>query len=535
MFKKIDKYLIRQFIPPYITAFLIVEFVLILQFLWKYIDDIMGKGTGFLTLSELIFYLSFTLFPTALPWAILMASVMVLGNLAERYELSSMKSAGISLMRIIRSLTLVAIGTTLFSLLCSESLIPYFNLKFQARFYDIRRQKPVMSLEQGVFNDDFTGYTIRIGRKEADDRTIHDVLIYDNFGTGGGRFNMIFAKKGEMYSTSDKRFMIMELYEGYQSQEIQDNKNPRRTPFLRTKFRHWTKVFDLAQFSSGKSDEDIFKDNLRVLGISRLWNSIDSTNLRVRERQMGLKAQVMTYFSPTKMTARERRNQYMIDSLRQEIAIPGYIPLVDGVPRTKPSIGTNPVLPKGAIPHYKTRPDMLAETQPTKQLHHWSEIRNLPAIERAALYRAAETNAKSAKNTIESTRRSIKTIEESKGEAIFELHTKLSLAAVCFLFLFIGAPLGAIIQKGGFGYPLLLAILFFAMYLVLSIWFKNMAKTQTMMPILAAWLPFLLYVPLCFVLTYRALNDYKIANFDTYVKRIIGVVSRILPRKWLTQ
>ncbi len=520
MFKKVDSYLIRQFIPPYITAFLIVEFVLILQFLWKYIDDIMGKGTGFLTLSELIFYLSFTLFPTALPWAILMASVMVLGNLAERYELSSMKSAGMSLMRIIRSLTFMAFATMMFSLLCSEALIPYFNLKFQARFYDIRRQKPVMSLEQGVFNDDFTGYTIRIGKKETDERTIHDVLIYDNFGSGGGRFNMIFAKKGEMYATSDKRFMIMELYDGYQSQEIQDNKNPRRTPFLRTGFKHWTKIFDLAQFSSGQSDEDIFKDNLRVLGISRLKNSIDSTNLRIKERKVALKNQI---FGSNQVRSYEGgRSRAIIDSLQR-------------VSREKPTIPKGSRIPKrpyAQINDVNPMPLSIDLPKP-KEIHHWSEIQNLPKLERAELYKTAETNAKSAKNTVESTRRSINTMIESQGQALFELHTKLSLAAVCFLFLFIGAPLGAIIQKGGFGYPLLLAILFFAFYLVLSIWFKNMAKTQTMEPVLAAWLPFLLYVPLCFVLTYRALNDYKIANFDTYVKRIVGFVTRLLPKKWL--
>ncbi|MCB0533733.1 MAG: LptF/LptG family permease [Saprospiraceae bacterium] len=161
--KKIDKLLLSSFIGPFIVSFGIALFVLVMQFLWLYIDEIAGKGVSVFILIELIAYLSIATFPMALPIAVLIAGVMVLGNLAERYELSSMKSAGVSLIRIMRSMIIMAAGIAFFSYICSDFLIPIANLKFKSRLYDIRKQKPALTLEKGVFNEDFRQFVIRIG------------------------------------------------------------------------------------------------------------------------------------------------------------------------------------------------------------------------------------------------------------------------------------------------------------------------------------------------------------------------------------
>ena len=182
--KRIDRLLITSFIPPFIVTFMIALFVLLMQIMWLYIDDIAGKGLGFFILIELIAYKSVSLIPMALPLAILISSVMVLGNLAERYELSSLKSAGVPLLRIMQPLIFVAGAAVVFSFFCSNNLIPIANLKFGSRMYDIQRQKPALSLDEGIFNYDFTGYTIHIKEKEKDDRTIKDVLIYDHTDAG---------------------------------------------------------------------------------------------------------------------------------------------------------------------------------------------------------------------------------------------------------------------------------------------------------------------------------------------------------------
>ncbi|MDH3650549.1 MAG: LptF/LptG family permease, partial [Saprospiraceae bacterium] len=178
--KKIDKLLVREFIPPFIVAFSIAQLVLMMQFLWLYIDDIAGKGVGILLLTEMIYYMGLSLIPMSLPIAVLLASVMVYGSLAEKYELASLKTAGIPLMRTMRSSMVLAGLIAFSSFFCSNYVIPYANLKFRSRLYDIKKQKPALYLESGVFNDDFQGYSIRIGKKSADNRRIEDIMIDDD-------------------------------------------------------------------------------------------------------------------------------------------------------------------------------------------------------------------------------------------------------------------------------------------------------------------------------------------------------------------
>ncbi len=199
--KKIDKYLLSSFIGPFVVSFGIALFVLVMQFLWLYIDEIAGKGASIFILLELIGYMSISTFPMALPIAVLIASVMVMGNLAERYELSSMRSAGIPLIRIMFSLIVVSGGISVFSYFCSDYLIPIANLKFKSRLFDIRRQKPALTLEKGVFNEDFRQFVIRIGDKEKDGETIKNVMIEDQTNLGKAKFNQILADSGQMYTT----------------------------------------------------------------------------------------------------------------------------------------------------------------------------------------------------------------------------------------------------------------------------------------------------------------------------------------------
>jgi lipopolysaccharide export system permease protein len=214
--KKIDKLLLTSFIGPFAVSFGIALFVLIMQFLWLYIDEIAGKGVSIFIMLELLGYMSVSTFPMALPIATLIASVMVVGNLAERYELSSMKSAGISLLRVMRSLIVVCVGLSIFSYITSDFLIPISNLKFKSRLFDIRKQKPALTLEKGIFNEDFRQFIIRIGEKESDGETIGEVMIEDQTNLGKLKFNQILADSGQMYTSPDKRFFVMNLFEGTQ-------------------------------------------------------------------------------------------------------------------------------------------------------------------------------------------------------------------------------------------------------------------------------------------------------------------------------
>ncbi len=193
MIKRIDKLLGASFIPPFFLAFFIAMFVLLMQQLWKYIDDIIGKGASIWMILEFIFYLSVSLIPTAMPVAILLSSLMIMGNFSERYELTSLKSAGVSLWRIMRSMIVITIGISIFSFFCSNNILPVAMLKFKARLINFKTQKLALSLEKEVFNDDFKNYAIRIKDKNPETGEINGILMYDHTNPHRNKTKVIMA------------------------------------------------------------------------------------------------------------------------------------------------------------------------------------------------------------------------------------------------------------------------------------------------------------------------------------------------------
>ena len=290
MVKKIDRLVVTSFIAPFIATFFIALFVLIMQFLWTYIDDILGKGANLWILIELLSYLSMSLVPTALPVAVLISSVMVMGNMAENYELATLKSAGVPLLRVMFPLILITSVIAVFSFFCSNNIIPIANLKFKSRLYDIKRQKPTLNLEEGVFNDDFKNMVIHIGKKEDDNRTIHEVIIYDHNPYNNKKVCVITAKKGEMYTSTDQRFFIMNLFDGIQYQETKANNTQKEKsyPFVRTSFKKWNKIFDLSEFDIKETNTELFESHQTMLSAAQLKVAIDSLDRVIQEKRDNL-------------------------------------------------------------------------------------------------------------------------------------------------------------------------------------------------------------------------------------------------------
>ena len=498
--KKIDRLLILGFIPPFVVTFFIALFVLVMQTLWLYIDEIAGKGVGFFLMMELLGYLSVSMIPLALPIAILISSVMVLGNLAERYELSSMKSAGVSLWRIMLPLMVLDFGIAVGSFYCSNNLIPVSNLKFRSRLYDIRKQKPTLNLEEGIFNDDFEGYAIRIGKKGSDQRSIGDVLIIDHSDQNEGRILEIAAKQGEMFVTEDDRYFVMQLYDGWQYQEPEGKENSY--PFLRTHFKEWRKVFDLSEFQINRTDERLFKSHQSMLTVKQLQAAIDSIDVTIEEKLKSVHSNNSRYYYILK-----ERDTTTTDSLKSPF---------------------NPQ--KGQF--LKGLPQPVAQVNLDKLDSLGGFMQTFPKERHAELYAKAETYARSVQGQVQSAAKSIKRKEESKVAHYFEMHSKFSFAVSCVIFLFIGAPMGAIVRKGGFGYPMIIAIIFFMGFIVLNIFSKNIAERFVIPPVEAAWLPAMVFFPLGLVLTYLAMNDYH-QNIDLKRLKVIASVVRGLFR-WAT-
>ena len=279
---QMDRLLVSSFLPPFFMSFFIALFVLIMQFLWKFIDDIIGKGVNVLVILELFFYKSVSLFPLALPIAVLLASVMVMGNLAERYELSSFKSAGIPLTRMIRPLFGISILIGLFSFYCSNTMIPLANLKYQSRLYDIRNQKPTLSIEPGVFNEDFKGYSIRVGKKHSDKQTIEDIMVYDDSQRNRGKLSVVTAKKGKMYVSDTDGAFVMTLYDGFQYVESDPESGTGSAPFMISHFKEWTRRFDLSEFDMDRTEEEQFKSHYSMKSARQIATEIDTLDEQIR-------------------------------------------------------------------------------------------------------------------------------------------------------------------------------------------------------------------------------------------------------------
>lgn len=580
--KKIDRLIATSFIPPFIVAFMIAMFVLVMQVLWLYIDDIAGKGLGMFLVIELISYKSLSLVPMALPLAVLIASVMVLGSMGEHYELSSLKSAGVPLSRIMRPLILFGVGTVLLSFFCSNNFIPVANLKFGSRMYDIQKQKPALSLDAGVFNDDFDGYAIHIGSKAGDGKGISEVLIYDHSDANKGRLSQIVAEEGEMYATSDGRYFLMNLYDGHQYMEGEASPASSREtyPFVRTNFKSWFKVFDLSEFSLNRTNEELFKSNRSMMTSAQLQQAIDSLDHKIKQRKTGIANQVSGYFhvldidssfleSPEEdeligqqaVEGRELERDSLADSLieRQErsraIAVlpdtrtaePGteegatesQADTIDedqakadsdtaAPPLTKPGIAKGQIGPASATAVYQPqinaarKPAAVFEGRPMEQqiekpLEEYESILALfPAGEHNRLANKSKSFIRSIQAHSESAERSIESLKVSRVKHIYERHTKYSMALVCFIFVFIGAPMGAIVRKGGFGYPILISIIFFMIFIVLTMFCREVAESYVIPAAASAWIPCGIMFPIGVILTSKAMNDNKLVNTDQY-------------------
>jgi lipopolysaccharide export system permease protein len=562
--KIIDKFLIRSFIGPFIISFFIALFVLIMQFLWLYIDEMMGKGLTIFDVSELLFYLSVGFVPQALPIGVLIATVMVMGNLGERYELSSFKSAGVSLLRVMRPL-LYAVGTiAVFSFFTSEILIPWANLKFYSRFYDIRKSKPALNLEAGVFNDEFAAFTLRIGKKYGDGSQLEDVMIYDK-GVSTNLVNQTMAKRGEMLNSADRQFIVMNLYDGVRYEETTGNgQRSGKNPFVRTKFSSWQTIFDLSEFDSKKTDESLFKNNQKMLSSAQLWGAMDSMKRvdgvafddlkrNFRELLTPLKSVAVVALPPSSgaagmQTVEKNGSMSAIpppklaenvsvealkkqDSAKLAAIKKGEKQLFSTSEKVKKQLDSISKATLAGTPLANKSLPINAKKDSFRNkalgANFYDIMPKTPQSERYGLEQRAENSAKNVQSNIENTMRQNKTNNDNRGKFVYELHMKYTAAIICLVFLFIGAPMGAIIQKGGFGYPILVAIGFFVLYIIGTIYCKNMKDNDNLSAISAAWIPVFFMLPIAMILTWRAVNDYKM-SLDGTGKKLKTMVEKLL-------
>lgn len=482
--------LIKGFISPFLVSFSIALFVLVMQTLWLYIDDIMGKGAGIFVIMEFLVYLSISLIPLALPIGVLLAGVFLFGNLGENYELSSIKSAGISLLRIMRPIILIGAMVGLVSWFCSDYLIPRSNLKFMSRLHDLKRQKPTLSLAEGVFNEDFYGYVIRIEKKSADGMHIEGVEINDHSNPNSQ--TMILAKKGVMYVTSGEQFLVMQLNNGEMLQ-LPDKRSISRAkyPLVRSRFDTMTKVFSLKEFDLERTDEDLFKGNQRMKNSKQLRMDIDS--LEIEKSKL-----VVPIISNTDLKIGT------VKSYQEQVK----------------QAKDNSVVEDMARPSFKS---MLNQRDSQTIADLVQRYINPDTVQRLSNWRQAYGFYQSDQNSKVSYSEALRSISVRKNKFIYELLIKYSYAVICLIFIFVGAPLGAIVRKGGYGYPLLLCILVFVSYILLNTFFKRLSESLTVSALVGAWLPCLIVAIPGIFLSWSALRD---RNFIHDLRLIFSFLNR---------
>lgn len=515
-------------------SFFIAQFVLVMQFLWKYIDDILGKGFSVIDLLELITYFGITQIPRALPIAILLASVMVFGNMSERYELSSMKSAGVSLIRIMRPAIMLSVLTALLSLLASNYLGPQANLQFQKRLRVMKAQKPSLSLEAKIFNRDFGGYSIRVDEKDEFDN-IEDVLIYDHTDSDKSLMNLTKAKNGKMYN--DGSLFIMELNDGTSYREMKRERrkdgNGKKYPFMRTDFAKWKKVFDLSEFDTEDPDAiSINRNREDMLNTFQLVTAIDSVNQQAEELTASIRDDEREQFRKFKEEGaaldeqqnKAKRNRTASSNRQSQETEPSQNQLPEKRKKIEKMLQENKIMPAHTIKKELNKNMVIQLQVDTLSLYqNWHETVS-PSDKNNIAVRAVQSSSR-RKDILRNVTTNIKSISYRKERYVLRLNQQYSFALICIIFLFIGAPLGSIIRKGGYGYPLLFAILFYMLFIITTIMGEKLVKSESMNPIIAAWLSNLLVLPVAVWLTIMALRDKKFER-SRFVTYIINSISR---------
>lgn len=485
--KKLDKFVLKSFVGPLVLTFFIVQIILVLQFLWMYVDDLAGKGLQFKVLAELLYHFSLTFVPMALPLAILLASLMTFGNMGEFSELTALKASGIPLQRIMRPLIFLLVILAFISFFFSNNVLPYATDKAKTLLWDIKRKNPDINIQAGTFYNGVPDYSIKVSRKDPATGRLDGLLIYDHTDRKGN-VSVTTADSGYMKLTSDQSGLVMTLYNGNSFIELPEKKvsiSSRTFPSRRDYFKKQIIIIPLSGFELERSEEGLFKTNAATKNISELTYILDSLNNR--------------YTTRVENQLREFNNSKI---LYEKNYVPAYVADLNAYDTT-----------------------MKFEVFNARRIYD-----SLPVADRRAVVTKSIENLKDAE--LFQTQRNETLYYEIKNIKKFEVewNKKLTLSLACLVFFFIGAPLGAIIRKGGLGTPAVISIFFFVIYYVISISAQKLVEENVVGAFTGMWDASYILLPVGIFLTYKATTDSVIMNVDTYLgvfKKIKNFIYRI--------
>lgn len=482
--KTIHKLVLKSYLGPMILTFFIVMFVLMMNIVWRYIDELVGKGLSAGIIIELMTYFMANMLPLGLPLAVLLAAIMTMGNLGENYELLAMKSAGMSLVRIAQPLIILIACVSIGSFFIGNNLVPYANKKVYSILYDIRQQNQTLEFQDGLFFNGIPDMSIRVGKQNPETSLLTEVLIYDN-RNANGNMNTIVADSGYIRLSDDKRFLLVTLFNGETYEQTRTTANNSQW-FTKSSLRHHIfdrqdQIIPMEGFSMGRTDENQFS-NSQTKNINQLQGDIDSLEMMVssvtnRAYEPLLKERIFAH------------DHSVLD------------------------------LPDSLKPDHTGFGDLLAI----------DSIQMLSLRDKESIWDQARASAKNSRNLF--------SFDESHGkEALNQLyrskvewHKKMSLPVSIMIFFLIGAPLGAIIRKGGLGLPVVVSVIFFVIYYIISLSGEKAAKEGNWDAVYGMWLSTFVLTPIAVYLTYKATNDSALLDTDWYAGRIKTLMERIQP------
>ncbi len=482
--KKLYHYIVKSFLGNFLFTFFIVIFILLMQFVWQYIDDLVGKGLEMDVLAKLFFYTGVTFIPMALPLAILLASLMCFGNLGEHYELVAMKSSGISIWRVMRPVVYFSLLMSGFAFLFSNSIMPVAMLKAKTLLFDVRRQKLAFDIKEGVFYKDIENYVIHVESKGKDGSSIYGIKIYDHTDRTGNT-KIVTADSGYMTFSPNQRNILFTLYNGYNYTDVTDGDNFKtRRPFERMSFREEQIKFGLQDFEMTYSSSDLLKSHQSIMNIRQLSTSLDSLHNRFEMKQKNFSSSFkLRYPSLNVLTENRLSNK-----------------------------------------------DTVLAPDSTRSLS-WPLLNNFEKDERAMVTDMAVGSAKNAKENTSFNKTDFTMQRENIRKHQKEWHKKFTLSFACLIFFFIGAPLGTIIRKGGLGFPTVISVLFFVLYWVTSTVCERMAVFGSLNMFLGVWMSSLVLFPIGLFLTFKATSDSPLLDGESWKKAFVKLFHRFSKHK----
>ena len=581
--KKLDKLVLGSFLGPFLLTFLVVDFILLIVNMLKYFDEIFGKGLGFWIYAELIGYFVISISPMALPLAMLLSSLMAFGNLGEHFELTAIKGSGISLTRAMRPIAIFAVGLTILAFLSNNYLVPKVNLKTFSLLYDIRMKTPSLDIKEGVFYSGIPNFSIKINQK-LDEVRLRDILIY-NHAEGQGNLNVTMADSGRMETFNNDTYMRLTLFAGESYKESRSTRGISEAPveFSRTAFQENVMVFDLSAFQLNRTPENQWSTNRAIKTIEEIRHGLDSLHLIVNDlkyQNFITAASIYPFFTKNRklnpapeilvekarfdtlrriQILKEQAIEDSMNTVNREVLSDSNssVPIVE-TPVENGSVKITTALPDSGVAIRKkldakrlgfsdssaTQTTQVDSTAiPVEKYVIKFRKEPLTVKEKALLdsmfyergyisnaYTLALNNARNLKNSFNVKLSQVDGQVREFRRYEIAWYQKYSQAIACFIMFLIGAPLGAIIKKGGLGMPVLISILFFILFYMLTITGEKWAKEGVTDPLLGTIFSNLCLLPFGLFFLRQARKDARLFESDFYAG-IQKKVMNFFPRK----